>query len=148
MASEISIRQVQEQAIAVIRDRIPIAEIGLRIRPIYDRLYAKVSELPPTLHNVIVYRGGEHQVFDVEVGVQVSAPFADFGEVICSRTPAGTVATSIHLGRYASLPATHEAIGAWCERNGRIPAGVNWEVYGDWTEDEAKLRTDVFWLLR
>jgi RimJ/RimL family protein N-acetyltransferase len=99
-------------------------------------------------HNVIVYRGGDDLVFGAEVGMQVQAPFEDLGEVVCSRTPAGKAATAVHLGAYSSLNETHRAIGEWCEKHGHIPAGVNWEVYGDWTGDEAKLRTDVFWLLR
>lgn len=35
----------------------------------------------------------------------------------------------------------------WCARNGREPAGVNWEIYGDWEDDPAKRRTDVYFLL-
>jgi hypothetical protein len=27
-------------------------------------------------------------------------------------------------------------------------AGVDWEVYGDWNDDEAKLETHVYYLLR
>ena len=30
----------------------------------------------------------------------------------------------------------------------REPAGVNWEVYGDWDDDPAKRRTDVYFLLQ
>ena len=40
-----------------------------------------------------------------------------------------------------------EATEQWCSENGRRPAGVNWEVYGDWDDDPAKRRTDIYFLL-
>jgi hypothetical protein len=39
------------------------------------------------------------------------------------------------------------ALESWCRDNGRHPAGANWEVYGDWDEDPANVRTDVYMLL-
>ncbi len=45
--------------------------------------------------------------------------------------------------RYATA-----ALERWCREAGRRPAGVNWEVYGDWDEDPAKRRTDVYCLLQ
>jgi hypothetical protein len=37
----------------------------------------------------------------------------------------------------------YDAIKAFCDTQ-RMVAGVHWEVYGDWSEDPAKLRTDVY----
>ena len=39
------------------------------------------------------------------------------------------------------------ALIAWCNEKGLERTSVNWEVYGDWEEDPAKRRTDVFHLL-
>jgi len=36
----------------------------------------------------------------------------------------------------------------WCAANGESPAGANWEVYGDWADDPAQRRTEVFYLLK
>jgi hypothetical protein len=36
---------------------------------------------------------------------------------------------------------------AWCRTHGRRVAGPSWEIYGHWTEDESRLRTDVYHLL-
>jgi effector-binding domain-containing protein len=52
-----------------------------------------------------------------------------------------------HIGSYSRLGAAHDAIVKYCEANGRKMTGVNWEVYGHWTDDESKLRTDVYYLL-
>jgi len=156
---EVSAIQVREQALAVIRAEIPYAEIASRLRPLYDRIYEHVGrgDLTPSGHNVILYRDGRPGTWATEVGIQVARPFSairDSGveaseteRVVCSKTPAGTVATCTHLGPYHELGSAHDAILAWCEQSGRRREGLRWEVYGDWTEDERKLRTDVFYLL-
>jgi hypothetical protein len=64
-----------------------------------------------------------------------------------AETPAGQVATAVHVGDYAQLPRTHEAIHAWRAQAGRAFAGTSWEVYGDWSADPSKLETTVCYLL-
>ena len=110
---EVSATQVREQALAVIRAEIPYAEIASRLRPLYDRIYEHVGrgELTPSGHNVILYRDGRPGTWATEVGIQVARPFSDLGapgvaesevagsdigKVVCSKTPAGTVATCTH----------------------------------------------------
>jgi hypothetical protein len=49
-----------------------------------------------------------------------------------------------------TIDAGVEVFGGFEERgpaNDRRQAGVNWEVYGDWDNDPAKRRTDVYKLL-
>ena len=41
----------------------------------------------------------------------------------------------------------YAALQQWRAGDGRRPAGVNWEVYGDWDDDPAKRRTGVCFLL-
>ena len=69
-----------------------------------------------------------------------------------SATPAGSVATAVHFGPYAQLHEAHQAIREWCANRGYDFAGPNWEIYGHWTDecnsDPAKIRTDVFYLLK
>jgi effector-binding domain-containing protein len=88
---------------------------------------------------------------NVEVGVEVDHPIKDRGELIASVLPAGTVATTTHLGPYNQLLAAHRAIRDWCARHNYSRAGPNWELYGHWQEawnsDPAQIRTDVFYLL-
>jgi effector-binding domain-containing protein len=73
--------------------------------------------------------------------------FQDAGEVVCTQTPAGEVAMTTHIGSYAKLAAAHEAINSWRAATSRAFGGCSWEIYGDWTEDEAKLETQVVYLL-
>ncbi len=88
---------------------------------------------------------------NLEVGVELAAPFAGYGEVVGSATPAGLVAATTHYGPYGRLHQAHEAIRRWCARNGHRAAGPNWEIYGhwkdEWNADPSKIRTDVFHLL-
>lgn len=49
------------------------------------------------------------------------------------------------MGPYSDLP--HGALRQWCEDNGHKIARPSWELYGDWSDDPAELRTDLYYLL-
>jgi effector-binding domain-containing protein len=89
---------------------------------------------------------------NLEVGVEMSAPFAGVGDVVASSLPAGGVATAVHFGPYQRLCNVHNAIRDWCKANGHSLAGPNWEIYGHWDQDwnshPEKIRTDVYYLLK
>jgi len=69
------------------------------------------------------------------------------GQVRRTSTPSGDVATTAHYGEYSDMAGAYAALEQWCQDSGRRAAGVNWEVYGDWDDDPAKRRTDVYFLL-
>lgn len=100
-----------------------------------------------TGHNVVVYYGGDGGTLAVGVGVEVFTDFAGQGEVQRMSTPSGEVAATTHYGEYSDMGSAYAALEQWCAAQGRRPAGVNWEVYGDWEDDPAKRRTDVYFLL-
>jgi effector-binding domain-containing protein len=102
-------------------------------------------------------RGGRHVAvywdgaIHLDVGVEISTPFAERGEMVRSATPAGAIAWTTHMGPYGGLITAHEAIHAWARAGGRRLAGPNWEIYGhwesEWDHDPARIRTDVFYLV-
>jgi effector-binding domain-containing protein len=100
-------------------------------------------------HNVFLYHhpASRESPMGVDFGVEVTRPFEASGEVRSIETPAGTVATALHIGPYAKLRATHDAIHAWAKANDQTFAGKSWEIYGDWAEDATKLETQVEYLL-
>ena len=98
--------------------------------------------------NVAVYRGTGTSELDVEIGVEVGLGTSGGGEVVLSATPSGEAATVAHIGPYSLLMNANDAIKSWCAVNNREIAGPSWEVYGHWTDDAEKLRTDVFYLLK
>lgn len=84
---------------------------------------------------------------DVDFGVQVTRPFERWGEVFSTETPAGKVATAVHVGPYQKMRETHDAIHAWAAANHATFAGKSWEIYGDPVEDASKLETRIEYLL-
>lgn len=102
-------------------------------------------------------KGGRHvavywdRSIRLEVGVELTGPFVEQGEVVRSATPAGTVASTTYLGPYTGLASAHEAIRSWCAANNHDLAGPNWEIYGhwrpEWNAKPSLIRTDVYYLL-
>jgi len=100
-------------------------------------------------------RGGRHVAvywdasIRVEVGVELLGPFRDEGDVVCSATPGGWVASVTHFGPYGGLGAAHSAVRDWCNAHQHRLTGPNWEIYGhwnaEWNTDPSKIRTDVFY---
>jgi effector-binding domain-containing protein len=95
-------------------------------------------------HNIMLY---QDDVPNVEVGVQVSGPFAAVGNVVASALPGGLVATATHHGLITRIGATHQAIREWSTANGYQLAGPRWEIYGDPDPSTGDFDVDVFWLL-
>src|SRR5215469_8320894 len=84
---------------------------------------------------------------NIDFGVEVTRPFSPSGEVALVETPAGSVATAVHIGPYDQLRRTHDAIHVWAARNRMSFAGKSWEIYGDPSDDIMKLETRVDYLL-
>lgn len=146
MSYRIQIVRMEPTTIASVAAKTTLGQLSKVIREQFDKVYAflKTSTVKQNGHNVIVYLDDE---INVEFGVQIDAPFDRQGETFCAATPTGLAATAVHMGPHTALPKVHAAIRAWCDASGRKVAGPNWEVYGDWSGDQANLRTDVFYLL-
>lgn len=97
--------------------------------------------------NVIVYRGTGPRL-DVELGVGLKQKIDPPAGLVCVETPAGEAAHTTHWGEYSGIARANEAIIAWCMANERALAGPSWEVYGHWSDDPARRRTDVYYLLQ
>ncbi len=153
MSAAIVIETVASRPLAAVAVRIAPGEIGARFRASLDKVYAFLAARNevrfPGAHNVFVYhRGGApgDGRIGIEYGVQVVGPFA-CGDVIATATPAGRIAKADHVGPYARLGETHDAVRRWCRANGHALAGIDWEIYGDWNDDPAKLVTTICYLL-
>ena len=132
--------------IAAVRSTTRWPDIGTTIRSSLDEVWAHLRANPPGAirHNVVVYI---NDTPDVEIGVQVAEPFVPADRVRLFATPAGPVAHTVHVGPYRALGAAHEAVIKQCKATGRPLTRTRWEVYGDWTDQEDLLRTEVFYLL-
>jgi effector-binding domain-containing protein len=148
MAYEVRSERAEPRALAAVRSQIARDGLGAEIIALLDIVWPTLrGQGIPTRHNVVLYHGQTGGLLTISAGVEVLAAFTGDGDVRAAATPAGEAATTAHFGDYALLSGAYAAIEQWCAASGRHPAGVNWEVYGDWDEDPAKVRTDVYVLL-
>jgi effector-binding domain-containing protein len=149
MEYEISVERVEPRTIASVRRRATQQQLSTVVPAacgdVWNFVRANGIAQPGRL--VALYRDGGDGQLDVEVGVEVGGPFTGTGEFSCSAIPGGVVATTVHLGPYNRLGEAHKAICQWCKQNHHKMAGLNYEIYGHWDDDPAKLRTDVFYQL-
>jgi effector-binding domain-containing protein len=151
MEYDVRLEQFASRPLAVVRRRASLKELVKVVPDACGLVWSVVSaqKIAGAGRNVALYWDDE---INLEVGVELEIPYAGHGEVVGSAIPAGAVATSTHFGPYNRLAEAHQAIRQWCANHGHDLAGPNWEIYGHWTDewntDPAKIRTDVFYLLK
>ena len=150
---KVSMQAVAARRLVAVRRKVTIPEVATSWRPALERVWEFVRKHPGVWTNgqtIFHYRHGVSRdaPMEIDFGVEVTRSIKPEGEVYATETPAGQVVTAVHVGRYACLGQTHEAIQAWCSANKCTIAGQSWEIYGDWTDDETKLKTVVCYLLR
>ena len=150
MQYEIKLHAVPMRHLAIVRRRLRWSELGGHLIPLLDRVYEKVhaGEVTQSGQNVFVYKDSTRDGVTVEIGVEVAGRFEDVDDVVYSNTPAGEVASTLHIGPYSDLGNAYNAVTRWCDEHHRRRANVSWDVYGDWEEDPNKLQTEVFYLLQ
>jgi len=149
MPYEVKAEQVTPRVLAAVRAVTTRQQLSTDIIRLLDQVWPVLREQGArTGHNVVIYHGDGSGEFAIEAGVEVFPGFTEQGEVVRVTTPAGEAAGVTHYGEYSGLAAAYAALEHWCAASGRSPAGVNWEVYGDWDDDPARRRTDVYTLLR
>ena len=151
MGYEVVTTTVSAQLLAAVRRRVLIGDVGRAWKSALDLVWEFLRRhegLRTDGDNCFLYHHPTHRAgaMDVDFGVQVIQPFEGEGEVICIETPSGEARTT-HIGSYAGLVAAHNAVHSWRAATGRAFGECSWEIYGDWTNDEAKLETQVVYLL-
>jgi effector-binding domain-containing protein len=146
---EVHAESADPRPLAAIRATTTPQQLGAAIIRLLDQVWPLLREQGVrTGHNVVIYHAGGGGELTVDVGVEAFTAFTAHGEVRPTSTPSGEVATVAHYGEYSDMGGAYGALEQWCRDNRRQPAGVNWEVYGDWDDDPAKRRTDVYFLLQ
>ncbi len=146
--NQVRIERVDPRPLAAIRATTTRGRLGTDILRLLDIIWPVLREQRVrTGHNVVVYLGSEAGTLLVDVGVEALSEFAPRGEIRATSTPSGEVATTAHHGEYSALAPAYAALERTCRETGRRPTGISWEVYGDWDDDPARRRTDLFLLL-
>ena len=149
MHTEIAVVEARSRPLAAVRVTTVLSRWPGQFRKALDKVYeaARAGKVQQSGQNVMVYRPRGDGRVDIECGIEAAAKFDAFGEVLYCETPAGLAVTAAHIGPYQELGASHRAIKEWSRKNGHLLTGICWEIYGDWEEDPAKLRTELFHLL-
>jgi predicted transcriptional regulator YdeE len=149
VAYQVRTEPAAARTLAAVRGVTPRAQLGTSIIRLLDQVWPLLREQGArTGHNVVIYYPGESGELVIDAGVEVPDGFTARDPVRRVDTPAGEVAAVTHFGDYADLAGAYAALQQWCTTSARPPSGTSWEVYGDWEEDPAKRRTDVYFLLR
>jgi effector-binding domain-containing protein len=151
MKYDVVVETAQAELLAAVRATVPIRDVARAWKPALDQVWAflRANGELRTGHNLFLYHHVEqrNEAMNIDFGVQVARPFERKGDVRCIETPAGEVASTIHVGPYNQLRNAHNAIHTWCAANNRKIAKASWETYGDWNNDPALLETTVKYLL-
>jgi effector-binding domain-containing protein len=144
---EVVLEQASARQLAAVRGTSPSAsELGPVIIRLLDQVWPLLrTQGTPTGHNVVVYYGGPTTI---AAGVEIFGPIEPTAQVEALSTPAGEVVRTTHWGEYSAMRPAYVALDAWFATHDRAPAGVSWEVYGDWAESAADRRTDIYFLVR
>jgi effector-binding domain-containing protein len=149
MPYQCDIVAVQPVLLAVTDAQTKQTEIPSRIPPMFDIAYAwlRASGLEQAGHNYVVYDQFGRDGMRMRVGFPVSKAFADTALVKCLQLAGGRTAHTSVVGPYSGISAAHMDLNAWCAQHKHALAGLSWEVYGDWVEDQSKLVTDIYFKL-
>ena len=112
MHYQIEVTQCRRILTAVIRSRVSVKELP-RFVP------AACGEVWSFIRSAGLPRPGRHMALyldaqgSIEVGAEVSEPFAGNERIHCSQLPPGRVVTTVHFGPYGRLWEAHAAIREW-----------------------------------
>jgi effector-binding domain-containing protein len=152
MGTSVSVQIAQPRTLAAVRRQVRIGQIGAAWKPALDKVWDFLRQTPGLRtdgHNIFLYHHptARESPMDVDFGVEVSRTFEQQGEISLATTPAGKVASALHIGPYDRMRETHDAIHAWAKANKMTFAGKSWEIYGDPADDPSKTEVRIEYLL-
>jgi effector-binding domain-containing protein len=149
LANEPSVIEVAASRLLAAQRPVKWREIGTLAMPALDEVWASIRGrgIEGFGHNVFVYRNMSQDGADASFGVQVPDSVEAADGLVITESPGGRVATLTHWGPYDQLFAANRKLLDWCGQQKLELGDVSWEVYGDWSEDPAKVQTDIYFLL-
>jgi len=154
MAYIVTVETVRPRILAAVRKRVAMGRIAQEFKPALDKVWAFLRQNPGLRtdgHNVFLYHHEAPEIMPIDFGVEVTRNFdgasPGSGDVACVTTPAGEAAQVVHRGPYDQMRATHGILHQWCADNKRRIGMHSLEIYGDWSDDPAKLETTIQYML-
>jgi effector-binding domain-containing protein len=145
MTDIFSIETSAPQPTLAMRFRSPVSELPRRFGECYSAIadyLARRGQLPAG-PPFAMYHDLDPNALDVEAGFPVSSAMPGEGMIQASALPAGETGTGLHVGSYARLAETYDALNGWLSSAGWMPHGPFWESYLDspLEKSESELRT-------
>jgi effector-binding domain-containing protein len=140
--------QTAAQPTAIIHLTIPREEIQNVMGPGMGEVMAAIAEqgIAPAGPLFSHHLRMDPDVFDLEIGVPVTAPVTIAGRVTPGELPAAKVARTVFHGDYEGLAAAWGELAAWIAANGHEEGPDLWECYVSGPEtdaDPATWRTEL-----
>ena len=140
--------QTTAQAAAIIHLTIARNEMMKVFGPAVGELMAVLAAqgVPPASAVFAHHLKMRPDIFDFELGVQVSAPVQATGRVRAGELPGARVARTVYSGPYEVLPADWGEFDTWIKADGHKPADNLWEINcvgPQSTPDPAGWRTEL-----
>ena len=140
----IAVVDLAPQSGAGIDVAVPRAQLGPALQQAFDRIYKPGALAPGHGHNFILYHEGTPAEMRMTIGVFGRTPGGADADVKPVHSPGGRVITAAHWGDYSKMKSTYDALYAEVQAKGLKLTPLSLEVYGDWSEDPAKVRTDLY----
>ena len=120
------------------------SDVTTTIRSTFDRLYSPGALAPGHGHNFILYSNETKEGGTLLVGVLDRQPGGGDADVKAAHVPGGRVITAAHWGDYSRMRETYDVLHAEVKAKGLRRAPMSLEIYGDWSDDPTKVKTDVY----
>jgi effector-binding domain-containing protein len=148
--TNIKITEHPEQMTAVVRERVPMAELTGFFSRAFEQTLRVLRE--QGVHAVGApfgkYYGQPDTTVDVEAGFPVSETIAPVGEVVPGVLPGGSMVETTYVGPYDTMDSAYSALERYFAENGLVQGDVMWESYLTDPEEEpdpAKWETRISW---
>jgi effector-binding domain-containing protein len=119
-------------------------DLTATIRATFDRLYKPGALAAGHGHNFILYSDETKDGGMLTIGVLDRQPGGVDPDVKAAHVPGGRVITAAHWGDYGQMRTTYDVLHAEVKAKGLKRIWKSLEVYGDWSDDPSKVRTDLY----
>ncbi|PKN97630.1 MAG: AraC family transcriptional regulator [Chloroflexi bacterium HGW-Chloroflexi-4] len=152
MNNQFEFSDQKEQPVISIRKTTNMAGLQQELGHAFMAVTQYLAELGETPAGPVfaAYHNMDMEHLDVEMGIPVSKPLSDRGEIKAGSIPAGKQVSTVHKGPYTQMEGVYNALTEWMSSNGHIPSGVVYEFYlnSPMEVSENELLTKIIFLVK
>lgn len=148
------IKKESEIAAAIKKEAVRFNSMGDVMAEIYQKLWAYIAKLGKNMAGApyCKYTNGseDYMQFDIELGIPVSEPLPEEGEIYMSKTCEGRAVSAIHKGAYKDIEKTYTPMMEYLAKNNLKSTGVYYDYYlsNPAETPESELLTKVVFLIK